>query len=158
MLYADLTNVKGDYITDVVRVGNAAVKNQTLGLARYSDGITNGIMGIGFASDEASAQASNESTKCIYYHMCPKGTNYMTPTFVDQLAEQGAIGSKTCSLWLNDLGAFKKNSFFLKKNAEMDFLPARDPRHFGILQRLDFNMGLRAIFGVFTQKGAVCCY
>ena len=86
--YEDNSGVTGDYVNDVVGIGNAKLKNITMGLAlQASRG--EGIMGIGYAADESIASSSNSSNTY--------------PNIVDQLVNEGVISTLAYSLWLNDL-------------------------------------------------------
>ena len=94
--YQDNSGVTGDYINDVVGLGNTNLKNITMGLATQASR-GEGIMGIGYAADESIA-ASNP------------GSGY--PNIVNQLVNEGVISTLAYSLWLNDLSRhLHSNSF-----------------------------------------------
>lgn len=75
----DGTGAEGDYIKDDFYVGGATIKQLQMGLATNST-IPAGIMGIGFATNEASR---------IQY-----------PNIMEVFVDQGLIGSKAYSLYL----------------------------------------------------------
>ena len=85
--YQDNSAVTGDYMTDVLGVGQTTLKNVTMGLATQASRAL-GIMGIGYIAGESIA-ASDPSS--IY------------PNIVSQLKDQGVINTLAYSLWLNDL-------------------------------------------------------
>lgn len=85
--YEDNSGVSGDYMTDVVSIGNAKLKAVTMGLAiQATRGV--GIMGIGYDADESIA--ASDPTK-IY------------PNIISQLKNQSVTSTLAYSLWLNDL-------------------------------------------------------
>lgn len=76
-------------MTDTFAFGGKSVTNMTMGYATsISQGITNGIMGIGFGSDESIVSEG--------------GQQY--PNIMDVLLQQGLIQSRSYSLFLEDLG------------------------------------------------------
>ena len=79
----------GDYITDVLTLGNAKLTNMQMGLANQAVDST-GVMGISFASGE---------TICYEQGNCSR----IVPTIVDQLKDQGYTQRNAYSMWLNDL-------------------------------------------------------
>ncbi|KAK9802151.1 putative Aspartic peptidase domain-containing protein [Seiridium cardinale] len=79
--YVDQTGAQGDYIKDDFYVGGATITQLQMGLAIKST-IPAGIMGIGFESNEAAK------------------TQY--PNIMEVFVDQGLIGSKAYSLYLND--------------------------------------------------------
>ena len=85
--YQDNSGVTGDYINDVVGIGNVNLKNITMGLATQATR-GEGIMGIGYAADESIASTNPNS---VY------------PNIVNQLMNEGVISTLAYSLWLNDL-------------------------------------------------------
>ncbi|KAF2090906.1 acid protease, partial [Saccharata proteae CBS 121410] len=88
--YVDGTTIQGDYIRDTLRIGNTAISNMTMALASDTGGSPEGIMGIGYVSDETIVQTNPEG---IY------------PNVPVQLQNQGYINTVAYSLWLNDLDA-----------------------------------------------------
>lgn len=94
--YVDGTQIKGDYIADVVHFGQTSLKNQTMAVATESVINCNtcpfqGILGIGYPAGESVVYTD--------------GPGAMYPNVVSQLKLQGHIRSMSYSLWLNDLGA-----------------------------------------------------
>ena len=85
--YVDNSGSTGDYIEDTVVLGNVTLKNMTLGFATSASNVT-GIMGVGYAADEAIVQQG----KAPY------------PNIINELKMQGYINTLAYSLWLNDLG------------------------------------------------------
>ncbi|KAH8193628.1 hypothetical protein TruAng_012207 [Truncatella angustata] len=79
--YVDGTGAEGDYIKEDFYVGAATITQLQMGLAVNST-IPAGIMGIGFATNEASR------------------TPY--PNIMEVFVSEGLIGSKAYSLYLND--------------------------------------------------------
>ena len=90
--YQDNSGVTGDYFSDIVGLGNVALKNITMGLATQASR-AEGIMGIGYDADESIVASSPNS---IY------------PNIVNQLKNEGVTNTLAYSLWLNDLGRHPK--------------------------------------------------
>jgi hypothetical protein len=86
--YVDGSMIEGDYISDVLNLGNTQVKNVTMAAATTASRAI-GIMGIGYQAGESIAET--------------EGLTY--PSFVSELVEQGQISSLAYSLWLNDVKA-----------------------------------------------------
>lgn len=86
--YVDGTQITGDYIRDVLAIGDTQIRNMTMAVATDADDTPEGIMGVGFIQDETLAQQEN-----ITY-----------PNVPVQLVNQGFINTIAYSLWLNDLG------------------------------------------------------
>lgn len=84
--YIDQSQVKGDYFTDVLKLGNATLKNFTMGLGKdvNTTGPIQGVFGIGYSDNES------------------KDKKYSN--FPQALVEQGVINSSAYSLWLDDSG------------------------------------------------------
>ncbi|KAK0648205.1 aspartic peptidase domain-containing protein [Cercophora newfieldiana] len=82
--YMDGTGASGDYFTDHVNVGGLNVSEVQMGLAKKATSSW-GMLGIGYNT--------NSVAKEIY------------PSIVDQMYNQGLIGIKAYSLYLNDLEA-----------------------------------------------------
>ncbi|KAG8529547.1 uncharacterized protein KY384_006184 [Bacidia gigantensis] len=95
--YQDNSAVTGDYINETVTVGQAEVKQLTMGLATDADRAL-GILGIGYGAGETAA--ANVDSSLVY------------PNIVQQLSDQGIIGSTAYSLWLNDLESLSGNILF----------------------------------------------
>ena len=76
-------------MTDDFTIGGMTIKSLTMAVATQAAYVSTGIMGIGFDSDESIAASSGEQT--VYKNL------------IDELMAQGLIGSKSYSLWLNDL-------------------------------------------------------
>lgn len=88
--YVDGTGSTGNYFTDNLSVGGVTLTGLEMGLATDTS-IGTGIMGVGFALDEA---VCNTAGPCPTY-----------PTIVDQMVSQGKINTHAYSLWLDDLNA-----------------------------------------------------
>ncbi|KAK9480697.1 aspartic peptidase domain-containing protein [Lipomyces japonicus] len=88
--YGDYSYAKGDYATDTFHIGGVSVKNLTVGVATDANA-TQGIMGIGYSSNEAIVSQQGSSSQ---YSNLP-----------DLLVAQGFIQTRAYSLWLNDLQA-----------------------------------------------------
>ena len=86
--YQDESSVTGDYINETVAIGKTEIRNLTMGIATRTSRPV-GIMGIGYSADESIAEVNQDA---IY------------PNIVQQMKDQGLIGSTSYSLWLNDLG------------------------------------------------------
>jgi len=92
--YGDGSEVSGDYVSDVFRVGSLAVKNMEFAVATDQSEVgTMGIMGIGFDTNEAITDFGGKPYRNI----------------IDSMADQGLINSRAYSLWLNDLGKSKSS-------------------------------------------------
>lgn len=90
--YGDGSEVAGDYVSDVFRVGSLAVKSMTFAVATAQYEVGNmGIMGIGFDTNEAITEFGGKPYRNI----------------IDSMADQDLINSRAYSLWLNDLGKSK---------------------------------------------------
>ncbi|KAF1817054.1 acid protease, partial [Eremomyces bilateralis CBS 781.70] len=92
--YVDGTEIAGDYITDVFAIGDATVKNMTMGVATQATVNCascpfQGIVGVGYPAGESIAHT--DGPESIY------------PNLINQLKNQGYISSLAYSLWLNDL-------------------------------------------------------
>ncbi|GAB7354857.1 hypothetical protein MBLNU459_g5233t1 [Dothideomycetes sp. NU459] len=86
--YVDGSGSAGDYATDVVRIGGATLENQEFGIG-YTSSSAEGIIGIGYAANEAIVE-------------------YQTQTYANvpqKMVQAGLINSVAYSLWLNDLDA-----------------------------------------------------
>ncbi|KAJ5557064.1 hypothetical protein N7494_000979 [Penicillium frequentans] len=95
--YGDGSEVAGDYVSDVFRVGSLAVKKMEFAVATaQSDVGTMGIMGIGFDTNEAITDFGDKPYRNI----------------IDSMADQGLINSRAYSLWLNDLESGEGNILF----------------------------------------------
>ncbi|KAK7708398.1 hypothetical protein SLS57_008979 [Botryosphaeria dothidea] len=85
--YVDGTEISGDYVRDVLAIGDTQIRNMTMAVATDADNTPEGIMGVGFIQGETLASQEN-----ITY-----------PNVPVQLVNQGFINSVAYSLWLNDL-------------------------------------------------------
>lgn len=85
--YVDGTEINGDWVTDTVTIGSAAVTNQQFAYtnAEASNGLNNGVFGIGFESDESTSSE---------YTNVPQN-----------LKNQGFISQNAYSLYLDDIDA-----------------------------------------------------
>jgi hypothetical protein len=92
MSYYDPQDIDlGEYITDVMAMGSAQIKNMEMGLATQAFDNT-GVMGISFSSGETICYEQGECARVV-------------PTVVEQLRAQGYTQRNAYSLWLNDLDA-----------------------------------------------------
>lgn len=87
--YVDGSGSAGDYATDTVRLGGATLDSQQFGIG-YTSSSAEGIIGIGYAANEASVATTNGGT----YANVPVN-----------MVSSGLINSNAYSLWLNDLEA-----------------------------------------------------
>ncbi|KAH0292263.1 candidapepsin-4 precursor [Aureobasidium namibiae CBS 147.97] len=99
--YVDGSGSSGDYATDVFRIGGAELQNQQLGIG-YVSSSEEGILGIGYPTNEAILQYSRESYVNVPQHMM----------------QAGLINTNAYSLWLNDLDASKGSILFGGVNTE----------------------------------------
>ncbi|KAK3336636.1 aspartic peptidase domain-containing protein [Cercophora scortea] len=79
--YLDGSVASGDYISDNFSIGDVTIKSLQMGYATETVRGT-GILGIGFSANEATTKTY--------------------PNLIDELFNQGLIGSKAYSLYLND--------------------------------------------------------
>jgi Eukaryotic aspartyl protease len=86
--YADNSGAQGDYATDVLTIGGTSIANVPFGIG-YRSTSPQGIIGVGYASNEASVATT--------------GQTYRNLPLVMQSA--GVINTPAYSLWLNDLDA-----------------------------------------------------
>lgn len=91
--YVDGSGVSGNYITDVLNIGSTKITNLTMAAATTLNGLTYGIMGVGFRSDESSAVTSTGQP------------GFTFPNLVDVMQSEGLINSRLYSLWLDDLNS-----------------------------------------------------
>lgn len=89
--YGDSSISKGHYATDTLNLGGLEIGNMTFGLSTFSNA-SQGILGIGFASNEALAST---------YENLPL-----------RLASDGIINTPAYSMWLNGLESSKGNILF----------------------------------------------
>jgi Eukaryotic aspartyl protease len=81
--------VIGDYVEDVLAIGDITIQNLTMAVATVAIDVNEGIIGIGFDTAESSVtKDGREPYKNI----------------IDQMADQGLISSRSYSLWLNEIG------------------------------------------------------
>ncbi|RWA11115.1 hypothetical protein EKO27_g3989 [Xylaria grammica] len=93
--YVDTSYSQGDYITDTFGIGDVSLQNMTMGLGLDTD-IAYGLVGVGYALNEASVSRSHE-----LYNNLPI-----------VMRNEGHIATNAYSLWLNDLDASKGNILF----------------------------------------------
>ncbi|KAK8122161.1 aspartic-type endopeptidase [Apiospora sp. TS-2023a] len=79
--YGDQSNVSGNWIKDNLAIGGATLKNLQMGLATTVNMVHTGILGLGLRANEAA----------------PGGY----PNIMDVFYDQGLIGTKAFSLYLN---------------------------------------------------------
>ena len=94
--YADGTGASGDYIQDMLRIGDATIENLQMGVG-YRSSSAEGVMGIGYPELEAGVQVNGDDP----YANIPQA-----------MAQQGAINSPAYSLWLDDLASATGNILF----------------------------------------------
>ncbi|CCC06276.1 hypothetical protein SMACR_00494 [Sordaria macrospora] len=96
--YVDGSSSKGDYFTDVFKIGGATVTNLTMGLGAKTD-IAYGLVGVGYANNEAIV--SNAQSLDAQY-----------PNLPVTMVDDGLINTIAYSLWLNDLDSSEGNILF----------------------------------------------
>lgn len=82
-------------VTDNFSIGSQKIQKLTMGLATYAKSVTTGIMGIGFASNEAIVGQEIENGQ--------EGKTY--PNLIERLKSDGTIETRSYSLYLDDLEA-----------------------------------------------------
>ncbi|USW57171.1 Putative aspartic peptidase A1 family, aspartic peptidase domain superfamily [Septoria linicola] len=100
--YADGSGSQGDYVTDTVRFAGVSLQDQRFGIG-YQSTTQDGIMGIGYVSNVASANRRGGGT----YSNVP-----------DSLLNAGYINTLAYSMWLNDLDASEGDLLFGGVNTE----------------------------------------
>lgn len=100
--YADGTGSQGDYVTDTVRFAGVELEDQQFGIG-YLSSTPDGIMGIGYGRNVASATARGRGV----YSNVPQS-----------LLNAGHIGTLAYSMWLNDLDAAEGDLLFGGVNTE----------------------------------------
>ncbi|KAL8652002.1 MAG: hypothetical protein Q9226_004447 [Calogaya cf. arnoldii] len=98
--YADGSSARGDYATDVVRVGQNSQRDVTglqFGIA-YQSSFPAGILGIGYTANVA--QIDDEGNALSY------------PNLPQLLVDQGVIQSNAYSLWLDDIDSSNGSLLF----------------------------------------------
>jgi hypothetical protein len=93
--YADGSAAAGDYATDTLGIGGAQIQGVQFGIG-YDSSSPQGILGIGYAANEASIPATGKS-----YSNLP-----------EVLVNQKIINTMAYSLWLNDLDANEGSILF----------------------------------------------
>lgn len=93
--YVDGSGSSGDYVKDVLRIGGATLNGQQFGVG-YTSSSQQGIMGIGYAANEAIVEYQSETYANIPQHMM----------------QAGLINTNAYSLWLNDLDASRGSILF----------------------------------------------
>ena len=109
--YVDGSIVIGNYSTDTVSFGNATLSNFTFAVANQiqvspdqgSQGAQYGIMGVSYDGDETGTCPGGEIG-------CPGSFNI--PTVPDALYNQGYIGSRSYSLYLDTIEELKGSILF----------------------------------------------
>ncbi|KAK8200921.1 hypothetical protein M8818_006240 [Zalaria obscura] len=100
--YVDGSGSAGDYVTDTVSLGGVTLENQMFGIG-YTSSSQEGIIGIGYTSNEALVQYDDGAT----YANVPK-----------HMMQSGLINTNAYSLWLNDLDASTGSILFGGVNTE----------------------------------------
>ena len=93
--YADGSTAEGDYVTDTLSIGGAQIPNVQFGVG-YNSSSAQGILGIGYATNEASIPTTGKS-----YNNLP-----------EVLVNQKLINTMAYSLWLNDMDANEGSILF----------------------------------------------
>ncbi len=93
--YADGSTAAGDYATDTLGIGGSHIPNLQFGIG-YNSSSPQGILGIGYASNEASIPTTGKS-----YSNLPQ-----------VLVNQKMTNTAAYSLWLNDLNANEGSILF----------------------------------------------
>ena len=93
--YADGSTAEGDFATDTLGIGGSQIHNVQFGIG-YNSSSPQGILGIGYASNEASIPTTGKS-----YNNLP-----------EVLVNQKIINTMAYSLWLNDLDASEGSILF----------------------------------------------
>ncbi|KAI1271274.1 aspartic peptidase domain-containing protein [Xylaria sp. FL0933] len=93
--YVDGSGSRGEYISETFGIGDVKLENMTMGLGLSTD-IAYGLVGVGYALNEASVSATH-----MIYNNLPV-----------MMRDEGHIKSNAYSLWLNDLEASKGNILF----------------------------------------------
>ncbi|KAI0410038.1 aspartic peptidase domain-containing protein [Xylaria palmicola] len=93
--YVDGSYSRGAYIAETFGIGNVELENVTMGLGLDTD-IAYGLVGVGYALNEASASQTDE-----VYNNLPL-----------VMLSEGRINTNAYSLWLNDLDASRGNILF----------------------------------------------
>ncbi|OBT89848.1 hypothetical protein VE02_00789 [Pseudogymnoascus sp. 03VT05] len=94
--YMDGSGAAGDYVSDLMMIANAEIKDLQFGVG-YQSTSSEAVLGIGYVSNEV--QVANLGLKA--YNNVPAA-----------LAAQGTIPSNAYSLWLNDLDSHSGNILF----------------------------------------------
>ncbi|OJJ38562.1 hypothetical protein ASPWEDRAFT_48769 [Aspergillus wentii DTO 134E9] len=110
--YADGSGAAGDYVTDILRIGGATIKDFQFGVG-YTSGSAEGVLGIGYTSNEVQVGRFGEDA----YPNLPRA-----------MVKNGLINSNAYSLWLNDLNANTGSVLFGgvntgKYHGELETLP-----------------------------------
>ncbi|PPJ50780.1 hypothetical protein CBER1_07463 [Cercospora berteroae] len=100
--YVDGTGSQGDYVTDTVRFAGVELEDQQFGVG-YLSSTPDGIMGIGYGGNVASATARGRGV----YSNVPQS-----------LLNSGRISTLAYSMWLNDLDAAEGGLLFGGVNTE----------------------------------------
>lgn len=99
--YVDGSGSSGDYATDNFYIGGAELPGQQFGIG-YVSSSEEGILGIGYAANEAIIEYTRETYVNVPQHMM----------------QAGLINTNAYSLWLNDLDASKGSILFGGVNTE----------------------------------------
>ncbi|KAF2765328.1 acid protease [Teratosphaeria nubilosa] len=94
--YEDGSGAVGDYATDVVSFGGISLTSQQFGIG-YSSSSGEGVMGIGYAINEAATEYGSQ----LQYANVPQ-----------KLVKEGHTQSNAYSLWLNDLDSSEGSILF----------------------------------------------
>jgi len=132
------SGVVGDYVGDNFSIGGQMIKNLTMGVATQAESVNTGIMGIGFDTNEALYQ---EELAAGYQDITPY------PNLVDEMKKQGLIGTRSYSLYLDDIEAATGSIIF------GGYDKAKFEGDLGILDiQPDATSGLYTSFGVILSS------
>jgi hypothetical protein len=141
------SGVTGDYISDNFGIGTQTINNLTMGVASEAVSVNTGIMGIGFDTNEAayaSAIAHGDTTVQPYANL------------MDVMKSQGLVGSRSYSLYLDDLEAATGSIVFggydkAKFQGDLSILDIQPNAKTGIYS--DFSVILSSV-GVTDNSGS----
>ena len=94
--YADQSGAQGDYATDTLSIGGAAITSQQFGIG-YNSTSSEGVLGIGYPSLEVQVQNDGQASY---------------PNVPANMVQQRLIQSNAYSLWLNDLDSSQGSILF----------------------------------------------
>jgi len=102
IVYGDSSGADGDYFTDDFTIGDASIDSLQMGIAKAAN-LTQGLLGIGYALNEASNSDDPYTTV---------NEAFVYPNIIDALVSQKLIEINAYSLYLDDLDASTGNIIF----------------------------------------------